>query len=111
MLQKFNINRTSHSIDLKSTLLKLPQDDCLFLWHKMLSMYSPSENNKLNNALYSVKINTIATIITLFLNISLLQEQVSKGQQMKPFANSPEGNRLLALFGEWLFDACEREDT
>lgn len=73
-------------------------------------MYSPSENNKLNNALYTVKINTIASIITLFLNISLLQEQVVKGQQMKPFAKSPEGNRLISLFGEWLFDACERED-
>lgn len=85
-------------------------DVLLHLWHKFLWLYGEDNCVSTTGALHTRKIKVLCEVIDLFLSISHKEVKVVKGSVAAPFVHSPEGNKLMELFGEWLLEACERED-
>jgi hypothetical protein len=107
---KMKVTTKKYGASIKEFLIKQEVDVLLHLYHNMTSMYG-NDNNNLNGKLHSKKIETISDSIFLFLNVSHQEVKVAKGNISTPFLHSPEGNKLIELYGAWLFEACDRWDT
>jgi len=89
--------------------LKLPEDIILHLWHKMINMYG-ADNNTIPPPLHIKKVKVVSDMINLYLSISQKEVKAIKGTTPPPFLHSPENNKLMTLFMEWLIEACSRTD-
>jgi hypothetical protein len=87
----------------------LEEDVLLHLWHMFINMHG-IENKNLPGPLHTKKLKVITDMIDLFLSISQKEVKATKGSTPPPFLHSPEGNKLMKLFLEWLLEACERKD-
>lgn len=96
--------------DLKPYFTQLNQNLILHLWHKMLFMFGSDNAVTSSGSLHSLKIKVISDVIDMLLQISHLEIKPSKGSNAASFIHAPEANRILDLFGEWLIEACCRED-
>lgn len=104
------ITSKSHTIDIKPYFVELQQDIGLHLWHKMFVMFGKDNASNTPGPLHTQKIKVISEVIDILLWLSHLELKPPKGESAPPFIHSPEANRILDLFGEWLVEASGRED-
>jgi hypothetical protein len=109
--KKWKINQKPHTITgMKELFFKLEEETILHLWHRVINMYG-TENANISGELHTKKIKVVAEIVNLYLSISQKEVKVIKGTTPPPFLHSPEGNKLLTLFMEWLMEGCARKDS
>lgn len=107
---KIKVSTKKFGSSIREYLVKQDKKVLLHLFHRFTSMYG-SKSETLPGKLHSKKVKTISDSIFLFLNISYQEVKVPKGTIPPPFIHSAEGNKLLQLYGEWLFEATERTDN
>lgn len=107
---KIKVSTKKFGSSIREYLLRQDKKVLLHLFHRFNSMYG-SKSEVLPGKLHAKKVKTISDSIYLFLNISYQEVKVPKGIIAPPFIHSTEGNKLLQLYGEWLFEACERTDN
>jgi hypothetical protein len=89
---------------------KIEQDILLKLWHKMLRMYGDDNSTQTPGPLHTKKIRVLHEVIGMLLDISQKEVKVMKGTQVPAFVHSPEANRVLEIFMEWLVEATQRDE-
>jgi hypothetical protein len=89
---------------------KIERSILLKLWHKMLRMYGDENSKETPGPLHTKKIRVLQEVITMLLDISQKEVKVMKGTQVPAFVHSPEANRMLEIFIEWLVEASQRDD-
>jgi hypothetical protein len=107
---KVSAKAKKYGSSIKEFLMKQDQRVLLHLFHRMCQMFG-DKAEAMNGKLHAKKIKTISDVLFLFLNISHQEVKVPKGFLVPPFIHGAEGNKILQLFGSWLFDATERTDT
>lgn len=73
-------------------------------------MWVYGDNSSCDAPSHIRKLKVICEIVEMLLSISHKEVKVPKGSVAAPFVHSPEGNKILDLFGEILFEACERDE-
>jgi hypothetical protein len=89
---------------------KIEQDVLLRLWHKMLRMYGDDNSTQCPGNLHTKKIRVLHEVIGMLVDISQREVKVMKGTQVPAFVHSPEANRLLEIFMEWLVEGALRDE-
>lgn len=108
--KKPKFNPKQHVVDLDEFFNGIDEETLLHLWHKMINMYGKS-NASVDATTHTNKMKVIGEVVDMFLVISHVEIKLIKGQTSPPFIHSPEANRLLELFLEWLLEACDRLDS
>ncbi|KAJ6236580.1 hypothetical protein M0813_27322 [Anaeramoeba flamelloides] len=66
--------------------------------------------NELNNPkLYYHSMNLMKSVIKLFLQLKE-PEKLNKSKNIVKIVQRAEGNSILTLFGDWIFEACSKND-
>lgn len=108
--KKWKVNTKNDTSQLMSELfLKLNEGTILHLFHKMINMYG-SNSSTLPADLHIKKIKVVSEMVHLYLSVSQKEVKAIKGTTPPPFLHSPEDNKIMSLFLEWLIEGCTRAD-
>jgi hypothetical protein len=109
-LSKPTLTKEKWDVNLRDVLLKFDTKILLHLFHKLIWFYGES-NTAIAAKTHEKKISTVFDVVSIFLKISKESTASIKGSISKPFVHSPEVNKLMDLFGEWIVEACDRDDN
>ncbi|KAG2389601.1 hypothetical protein C9374_014161 [Naegleria lovaniensis] len=83
----------------------------LHLFHKFLNMFGNENTQLASGGLHSKKMAVLKEVLDLFLDIEITEVKAVRGAtNQSPFLHSPEGNKLFAIFLEWIVEACDRTE-
>ncbi|KAJ6250437.1 hypothetical protein M0813_16056 [Anaeramoeba flamelloides] len=94
---------TSSNIQLSPSKIQLKEDLLIFVWNQILHLIE-NPNDLLDPKLFLISMKGIQQLVTLFLTF---QQEIknSNSNEIKYIPDSPSGNTILNIFGNWLFEA------